>query len=499
MCTYLNRTGAKYYFRRPVPKDLLGYFKTSTGKSRKEWKYSLGTSDRTEAKPLLRPFEIETDELIAIARQGQPVRVAPAPQLTSRQKEEVEAATAGAAAKAARREARREIRTLLRQRMQLSTAELRPEEAAARDLIRERDVDLDTLRKKVEELEVGNNAIGGTSTVAQYTGKHPVSVMEVFEDWAQEFGKPDTVAAYKSYIGWLDKFLEYPDANNITEDDISDWRNELRTKGGLSGKKLSNNTINGAYMAAVAAVFEHGSNATRRLSGNPAAKLKALRTPKRTQLRAKSISDDEAIAILTDAMQSAAGGVTKQRQAAKRWCAWLMAYSGARVLEIAQLRREDIGVACGVAYIHITPEAGKNKTDTARKVPIHPHLIQQGFLDFVALQEEGPLFYDPSIGRGGRLGSQAKKVGYYLANQVRALGIDVAQPNHGWRHRMETMNNRYDLRDKIVRMILGHSGPDSNADYGDEELMPMLREIRKLPAYLGPGLPPFDMNSDAGS
>jgi hypothetical protein len=31
MCTYLNRTGATYYFRRPVPDDLLGHFRTERG------------------------------------------------------------------------------------------------------------------------------------------------------------------------------------------------------------------------------------------------------------------------------------------------------------------------------------------------------------------------------------------------------------------------------------------------------------------------------------
>jgi len=68
MCTYLNRTGSKYYFRRPIPKDLIGHFKTETGGVRREWKYSLGVTDRGMAKPLMRPYEIETDRLILEAR-----------------------------------------------------------------------------------------------------------------------------------------------------------------------------------------------------------------------------------------------------------------------------------------------------------------------------------------------------------------------------------------------------------------------------------------------
>ncbi len=46
MCTHLDKTEATCYFRRAVPKDLLGCSTTATGKPRKEWKRSLGTEDR---------------------------------------------------------------------------------------------------------------------------------------------------------------------------------------------------------------------------------------------------------------------------------------------------------------------------------------------------------------------------------------------------------------------------------------------------------------------
>lgn len=70
MCSYLDQVGSTYYFRRAVPQDLVGYFKTQTGKPRTDWKYSLQTKDREAAKRLLRPHEIETDKLIDAARQA---------------------------------------------------------------------------------------------------------------------------------------------------------------------------------------------------------------------------------------------------------------------------------------------------------------------------------------------------------------------------------------------------------------------------------------------
>ena len=62
--TYLTPVGSTYYFRRPVPKHLLGYFFTNRGTVRTEWMESLRTKDRAEAKPLCNPRAVEVDELI---------------------------------------------------------------------------------------------------------------------------------------------------------------------------------------------------------------------------------------------------------------------------------------------------------------------------------------------------------------------------------------------------------------------------------------------------
>lgn len=70
MCTHLNKTNSTYYFRRPVPKNLIGHFATATGKPRTEWKFSLRTKDREEDKRLLRPYVSDTDRLIDDARQA---------------------------------------------------------------------------------------------------------------------------------------------------------------------------------------------------------------------------------------------------------------------------------------------------------------------------------------------------------------------------------------------------------------------------------------------
>ena len=67
-------------------------------------------------------------------------------------------------------------------------------------------------------------------------------------------------------------------------------------------------------------------------------------------------------------------------EACKRWVPWLCAYTGARPGEMTQLRGADVIERDGVHAIRITPAAGTVKGGTARIVPLHEHLIAQGFL-----------------------------------------------------------------------------------------------------------------------
>ncbi|MFZ3324836.1 MAG: hypothetical protein WA231_02620 [Methylocella sp.] len=68
-----------------------------------------------------------------------------------------------------------------------------------------------------------------------------------------------------------------------------------------------------------------------------------------------------------------------------RWVPLLSAYSGVRVSEICQLRVEDVTQLSGIWCMKIAPEAGSLKTaGSERVVPLHPAVIEAGFLQFVA-------------------------------------------------------------------------------------------------------------------
>ncbi|MCJ2134032.1 site-specific integrase, partial [Methylobacterium sp. J-026] len=187
-------------------------------------------------------------------------------------------------------------------------------------------------------------------------------------------------------------------------------------------------------------------------------------------------SDAEASLIL--------GAAAAERDPIYRWVPWLCAYTGARVHEICQLRREDVVERDGIRCLYFTPEAGSLKTRSSERfVPLHPALIEAGFCTFAEGIRSGPLFPGLKPDRFGSRGGNGTKL---LGRWVRRLGIDNPrlQPNHAWRHRMKTLFRRWEVAADLGRAILGHAAADVSDTYGDMEIRALNREILKLPAVI---------------
>jgi integrase len=100
-------------------------------------------------------------------------------------------------------------------------------------------------------------------------------------------------------------------------------------------------TINDTDFAALPAVFGWGVKSGW-LSTNPA---ENARIEGRGKMRTRDqwFLDDERSAILNAALAvSGSKRENPKTTAAKRWVPWLCAYSGARVNEMIQLRKEDV-------------------------------------------------------------------------------------------------------------------------------------------------------------
>lgn len=206
-------------------------------------------------------------------------------------------------------------------------------------------------------------------------------------------------------------------------------------------------------------------------------------------MRERTFTAEEAHKILAASLVPAPVRMASVNRLARRWVPWLCAYTGARVGEIAQLRGQDVQELSGIWTLRITPEAGAVKNREYREVPLHEHLISQGFLDVVRAAGTGPIFYDPSRRRKDEEGNRhIKKVGERLADWVRddvGVADRAIAPNHAWRHTFKTMAVGLGVLERVSDAITGHA--PSSSSTGRRYEAPTLRDkaeaIGRIPRY----------------
>ena len=310
----------------------------------------------------------------------------------------------------------------------------------------------------------------------------PPAIVLPLETWFTAYAEDSKLAAstrkrWGPALATLAAHVGHDDLARVTPDDVTDWVD------GLAGNGRGQKTIRDVYLASAKALFGW-LKGKRKVALNPCLDLR-VKVVEGPVLRERSFTDEEASIILAASLAPQSRRLSPEHAAARRWVPWLCAYTGARVGEITQLRRKDVRREGGVMILHITPEAGTVKTKQARYAPIHPHLVEMGFLDYVATRT-GPLFYDPKRARGGSEANPiSKKVGERLAAWVRDLGVDDVgvDPNHGWRHSFKTRGRRGGMQDSILDAIQGHAPKTEGGKYGWFETEVTAREIALFPRY----------------
>ena len=312
------------------------------------------------------------------------------------------------------------------------------------------------------------------------------SVTGLFDGWWKEVSAENkrsdsTREAYARSANKLVEFLGHDDATRVTPEDVVAFKDaRLAEINPRTGKFVSAKTVNDGDLTALKTIFGWGVK-NRRLPSNPAAGI-TITMAERQRVRDPGFTDEEATAILTKALRhEPRGKELPKTTAAKRWVPWLCAYTGARVGEMVQLRKKDIRQVDSFWVLKITPDAGTVKDRRFRDVPIHPHLIELGFIDFISQQPNGYLFFDPSENGGWKGPWQAVK------NRLGELAREVVpdpgvQPNHGWRHRFITQAREHGIDPELRRMITGHRGEGiDERTYGRPA--GLYREVCKLPRY----------------
>jgi integrase len=156
--------------------------------------------------------------------------------------------------------------------------------------------------------------------------------------------------------------------------------------------------------------------------------------------------------------------------------------------EITHLR--GIDVLSNECAIRITPDAGTQKSGKTYKVPLHEHLIEQGFLEFAKASGKGPLFYNDGQAPQKTDPTNPSKPRYVKAREQvadwvrRGIGVNDPniRPNHAWRHTFKQIGRRH-IPEHILDAITGHAPATVGRGYGTPTLTDMAKALKKFPRY----------------
>jgi integrase len=179
------------------------------------------------------------------------------------------------------------------------------------------------------------------------------------------------------------------------------------------------------------------------------------------------------------------------RESAKFWVPLLGLYTGARLNEICKLRVADVRQEDGVHYIDINevPHSDEKidprikSAASSRQVPIHPDLVQFGFLLFVQKRRSDDterLFPELKPDRYGKL---SDGFGKHFARFLQSLGIKRDKIDfHSFRHTWTDACRNSRISSDVIYALKGEALKGTLARYGDgkTDLEILDQEVRKL-------------------
>ncbi|UYQ73977.1 hypothetical protein OF122_09530 [Pelagibacterium flavum] len=323
--------------------------------------------------------------------------------------------------------------------------------------------------------------------VRENTGTKPTgwNAWEAFEAWVGE-RKPEaaTINRWRSVFANLNEFLEGRDIAIMSDEDAVRWKDQL-----MSGSR-SGRTVNEVWLTAARRVFNWVKD-QKKLRVNPFDGVKVAVA--RSGPTKGKFQEEDAEIILRATLKPLSARTSDHLKLAVRWVPWLCAYTGARSGEMTQLRKQDIQWhRDGFWMLNITPDAGTVKGSMPRTVVLHDHLIEQGFVDFVAQAKPGALFYDPAAFKSSDLVDPLNPprppyviMRQKLADWVRKLGVTDpgVGPNHGWRHTFKRRAARAKIEERIRDAFCGHADMKVGRTYELPDIDELAEAIKEFPRY----------------
>ncbi len=168
------------------------------------------------------------------------------------------------------------------------------------------------------------------------------------------------------------------------------------------------------------------------------------------------------------------------------WVFLLGIFSGMRTNEMCQIRVLDIKKVDKIWFMFVEDsEETKVKTENAiRKVPVHPQLIELGFIDYVGTlkkQKKGRVFWELTEDRDGFASHLSR---HYNQRVLPNLGVWKKYTKVLYCTRHTFINKLYTERvdENVIKVLVGHEKGFTMKQYGGEPFTPerLLEEISKV-------------------
>lgn len=516
--TYLTRRDGRYYFRQKVPDDLISV----VGKS--EIKCSLGTSDKREARELVKVKALEVERMFSAARE----QVAQQGESTSGVR--TDSGRLASLKAAVYQHKRDELQAILdadplapyRRRL-IETCPITGDEYCDSDLgmgLEEEidrwatavrfdmeddrvEVEIDDLLRQYspQPLLQGRDQDAIRSIVAESVldamlqfrdglrGRLPADTLrghqdgptlqEVFENWKAERKPPKkTEMEFARFVARFEALNGAIPVSAIEKAHVRTFKEDLRARPGRSGATLAPASVNKAIQGISAVLGWSVDNGFR--ADNPATGMRV--TDSRAEKEKRLPFDPGDLQAIFGSPVFTQGDRPKAGCGeAAFWLPLLALYTGARLEELGQLLVTDVREESNIAYLDLnTIEEGKRlKTQgSRRKIPLHPEVIRLGFLEYARrTRTAGHQQLLPLLKRDSReilTGNWSKWFGRYLRTEI---GItNRLKVFHSFRHTFKDACRRARIPEDIHDALTGHASQSVARNYGGEYPLQVLKE-----------------------
>lgn len=279
---------------------------------------------------------------------------------------------------------------------------------------------------------------------------------------------------YADMYATIVELLADPPIRSVTKDDIRRLglaltnypKNAKKVLPGMSAQealasaanntaiaKLSPRSVN-AYQQAVRSLFRWAHDHDL-VDSNPATVLKDVKTHGTIREERHPFTDPEIRAYFSQ--------LQKDLQA-EPWLYWIpaiMAYTGCRLGEAAQLRKEDIRLEDGIWIFDINDDHPAKRLKTAysrRLVPVHSRLIELGILELQPASPDGFLWPADMRTAKNQEDSPIDRLQKKLAHRLKRSGVkqDKTTGAHSFRHTLIARLKSESIPDYQIAEIVGH-------------------------------------------